>query len=44
MKIFLLKINVNAGILENSSHIFSSYNVFILIFQKMINNYNKLST
>ena len=27
--------------LENSSHVFSSYNVSILIFQKMINKYNK---
>ena len=27
--------------LENSSHVFSSYNVPILIFQKMINKYNK---
>ena len=39
MKIFLMKINVNACTLENSSHIFSSYNVPILIFQKLINKY-----
>ena len=35
----LMKINVIA--LKNFAHIFSSYNVSILIFQKMINKYNK---
>ena len=41
MKIFLMKINVNACTLENSSHIFSSDNGSIMVFQKMINKYNK---
>ena len=36
-----MKINVNTYTLENSSHIFSSYDVSILIFQKMIDKYNK---
>ena len=43
MKIFLMKINVNACTPENSLHIFSSYNVPILIFQKMINKCYKTS-
>ena len=41
MKTFQLKINLNGCTLQNSSHIFSSYNVSILIFQKMINKYNE---
>ena len=41
MKIFLMKINVNLCTLENSSHIFSSYNMSIVFFQKMINKSNK---
>ena len=40
MKIFLMNINVNACTLENSSYIFFSYNVSILIFQTIINKYN----
>ena len=39
MKIFLMNINVNAATLENSSYTFSSYNVSIRIFQKLINKY-----
>ena len=41
MKIFLMKINVNACTLENSSHIFSLDNASIMVFQKMINKCNK---
>ena len=41
MKIFLIKINVNVCTLQNSLHIFSSYSVSILIFQKIVNKYNK---
>ena len=40
MKIFLMKINVNACTLENSSYMFSSCNLSILVFQNMI-TYNK---
>ena len=40
MKMLLVKINVNACTLIYS-HIFSSYNVSILIFQKISNKYNK---
>ena len=40
MKIFLMNININAYTLENSSYIFSSYNVSILIYQKIINKDN----
>ena len=38
---FFWWISTSVHILENSSHIFSSYNVSILIFQKMINRYTK---
>ena len=38
---FLMKINVNASKLDNSSHMFSSCNVSILIFQEMISKYNQ---
>ena len=38
---FLIKVNVNACTLENFLHIFSWCNAAILIFQKMINKYNK---
>ena len=36
-----MKINVHACTLDNSLHNFSSYNTSILVFQKMINKYNK---
>ena len=36
-----MKINVHACTLDNSLHNFSSYNASILVFQKMINKYNK---
>ena len=38
---FLININANAYILENSSYTFSSYNASILIFQKRMKKYNE---
>ena len=38
---FLMKFYVNAFTLDYSSHIFSSYNLSIVIFQIMVNKYNK---
>ena len=40
MKVSLININVNACTFENSWYTFSSYNLSILIFHKVIKKYN----